>query len=484
MLRKLFITYCFLTLSSFGFANKANKWDQDFRDAYYHIYFDLALKDSDKAFRLADSLYKKITVPRDRARTLMLMASIEGKRYKPISALKYVDKALKLAKQNGNNDVLVWGYYYKGSMYRSFGFYKRGNAMLHKAEDLSLEIQDEYLKDEFGTILLKGKAEMAMANHNFKKAGKILLKGISKFEKWAAVKTDAAAILGRLYQILGHCYYARNDLNAAFKTYHTADNLLNKWHTKNTLYTGRVYHKIGDIYLKRNKLDSTKKYLLKSLAIAEAGNSSRFRKKVYQSLKNYYEKDTDLDHFKIYVKKEDSIAKIIERDNKSMISAMDEYPFKDEEKEEANKGVVGAKGTAIIIISSLSLLILAIYFFVKNREKRKKIEDSSKENAGLKQRLNVTFNEVVGLAKNNDPSFLGKFKQVYPDLYGKITNLEVKLTDSEITLCAMIWLKFSTKEIAQFTFVQHKTVQIKKYRLRKKLSLPKGEDLYKWMIEL
>lgn len=486
MFHRLFIAFFSFFLSTSIFANELTSKDKKFDEIYYYIHFNLALKNSDKAFRLADSLRQHIKVPRERARMLMLMASIEGKRYKPISALKYADKALRLAEKNKSNDMLVWAYYYKGSMYRSLGFYNRGKTMLQKAEDLSLKIQEDYRKEVFHTTLLKGKAEMAIANYEFRKAEKMLLEGISNIEKWSSFKPDTPIFLGRLYQILGHCYYGLNDLKNAIKTYHIADNLLNKWYTKNTIYTGRIYLGLGNIYLKKNKPDSTKKYLLKSLTIAEAGNNSRFRKKVYGSLKEYYKKNNDSNHFEIYVKKEDSIEDIIQRHNTSRISAMDEYPFTDDKKGETRKDTAKSMKIKIISIFLLCLIILSTYFFVKNREKRKKIENSSteKENEGLKQRLNVTFDEVLDLAKNNDPSFPGKFKQVYPDLYGKLIDLDIALTDSEIILCAMIWLKFTTKEIAQFTFVQHKTVQIKKYRLRKKLFLPKGTDLYKWMHNL
>lgn len=42
----------------------------------------------------------------------------------------------------------------------------------------------------------------------------------------------------------------------------------------------------------------------------------------------------------------------------------------------------------------------------------------------------------------------------------------------------MIWLGFSSKEIAQYTFVEHRSVQNKKNRLRKKLNISSDVDLY------
>jgi DNA-binding CsgD family transcriptional regulator len=42
----------------------------------------------------------------------------------------------------------------------------------------------------------------------------------------------------------------------------------------------------------------------------------------------------------------------------------------------------------------------------------------------------------------------------------------------------MLKLHFSSKEIADYTFVQHRSVQQKKYRIRKRLNIPGEEDIY------
>ncbi|MEF9478878.1 hypothetical protein OWR28_15180 [Chryseobacterium sp. 1B4] len=42
----------------------------------------------------------------------------------------------------------------------------------------------------------------------------------------------------------------------------------------------------------------------------------------------------------------------------------------------------------------------------------------------------------------------------------------------------MLKLHFTSKEIASYTLVQHRSVQQKKYRIRKKLNIPKETDIY------
>ncbi|KAA2224933.1 helix-turn-helix transcriptional regulator [Chryseobacterium sediminis] len=55
---------------------------------------------------------------------------------------------------------------------------------------------------------------------------------------------------------------------------------------------------------------------------------------------------------------------------------------------------------------------------------------------------------------------------------------------SEIRFCAYIYLNFSTKEIAEYTFTSVRTVQTKKYNVRKKLTIPSDMDIYIWFSKL
>jgi len=48
----------------------------------------------------------------------------------------------------------------------------------------------------------------------------------------------------------------------------------------------------------------------------------------------------------------------------------------------------------------------------------------------------------------------------------------------------MAFLNFSTKNIAEYTYVTIRTVQIRKNRLRKKFEIPSDEDFNNWMREL
>ncbi|MDF0717309.1 LuxR C-terminal-related transcriptional regulator [Muricauda sp. 334s03] len=143
--------------------------------------------------------------------------------------------------------------------------------------------------------------------------------------------------------------------------------------------------------------------------------------------------------------------------------------------------------TGIVV---LLVLIYLLYRYFDKKRKQKLIEKDlairlkEQESNALRERLNDAFNEIVALASENSPFFLARFQEVYPEVFQKLLKINPNLVNTELKLCAMIWFNFSSKEIARFTFVQPKTVQVKKYRLRKKLGIPKSEDLYHWMSSL
>lgn len=102
-----------------------------------------------------------------------------------------------------------------------------------------------------------------------------------------------------------------------------------------------------------------------------------------------------------------------------------------------------------------------------------------KETEELKTSVhNKLLQEVIELAKKNDSSFLMKFKELYPDFINSLLIINPDLENSELAFCAMLKLGFSSKEIADYTFVQHRSVQQKKYRIRKRLGIPGEEDIY------
>ncbi|MDR3008260.1 MAG: hypothetical protein LBV59_10025 [Sphingobacterium sp.] len=91
------------------------------------------------------------------------------------------------------------------------------------------------------------------------------------------------------------------------------------------------------------------------------------------------------------------------------------------------------------------------------------------------------FNNLIALAKNNDAEFLALFNEIYPEFVASLKTINPKIRSSELEFCALTFLNFSTKHIAQYTFVTVRAVQIRKNRLRKKLNIASDIDFNNWM---
>lgn len=146
----------------------------------------------------------------------------------------------------------------------------------------------------------------------------------------------------------------------------------------------------------------------------------------------------------------------------------------------------------IIMISVILLVIAGISIARIKKKKSKFIEQKEQEIRWQEQQINALHDtrldkiqeEAMLLAKENSPEFLSKFKEAYPGFYQSILHIEPNLKNSELIFCAYLKLNFGTKEIATYTFVTPRAIQIRKNRLRKKLNIPSDNDIYQWMDDL
>ena len=96
-------------------------------------------------------------------------------------------------------------------------------------------------------------------------------------------------------------------------------------------------------------------------------------------------------------------------------------------KKEKNINQKFSNTKKIYIAFSILALLIVIFFGIriyKNKKENKKVielmEQKEVENLELQQKLNKSFDEVVQLAKENNPEFLTRFKEVYPEFYRKL----------------------------------------------------------------
>ena len=80
------------------------------------------------------------------------------------------------------------------------------------------------------------------------------------------------------------------------------------------------------------------------------------------------------------------------------------------------------------------------------------------------------FKEAFDSADNN---FLKKVKESHP-----------VLTPNDLRLCAYLRLNLSSKEIAPLLNISVRSIEIKRYRLRKKMNLPHEMGLVEYLLAI
>ncbi|GGF40135.1 helix-turn-helix transcriptional regulator [Echinicola rosea] len=84
--------------------------------------------------------------------------------------------------------------------------------------------------------------------------------------------------------------------------------------------------------------------------------------------------------------------------------------------------------------------------------------------------------------EKGDLHFLSEFNGIFPNFISKVKSASSKLNAMDIKFCVLLKMGFSTKEIASVTKSTIRAVQSRKYRIRKRLGVPKDEDLNLFMV--
>ncbi len=90
----------------------------------------------------------------------------------------------------------------------------------------------------------------------------------------------------------------------------------------------------------------------------------------------------------------------------------------------------------------------------------------------------------INYGENIWQEFEMRFENVYESFYQTLNQLFPDLSPSEKKLCALLKLNLSSKEIAALTFQNSQSIDMARYRLRKKLKLNPNDNLIDFLMNL
>jgi len=103
-------------------------------------------------------------------------------------------------------------------------------------------------------------------------------------------------------------------------------------------------------------------------------------------------------------------------------------------------------------------------------EKRNEIKDEKLKKLEVEIRQRMSFSDKV-------EDFNIRIEKMHKDFMGRLAQLYPDLSSNEIRLAVLIRLGIASKEIATLLNISPKSVEINRYRLRKKLGLDRGANL-------
>ncbi len=131
-------------------------------------------------------------------------------------------------------------------------------------------------------------------------------------------------------------------------------------------------------------------------------------------------------------------------------------------------------------------LAISTMSLIKKNEFLNSIKDElnkeKERSAGVKRVIRIIDKNI----NNNDDwkFFEEAFNNADKDFLKKIKEKHPSLTPNDLRLCAYLRLNLSSKEIAPLFNISLKSVEVKRYRLRKKMDLPREESLTNYILEI
>ena len=409
---------------------------------------------------------------------------------------------------------------------QTLGFYNRAKVRLE-------QIKNESKRLQFKLNILNNTAGVFLKKEEFNKALKYY-----ELAQELNVKAKDEKLEASLLNNMGICYLENQEYVTSIFVLSKALEIRKKLDDQRGI--AQCYNNLGKAYGLQKKYKESKYYLEEALKIGHnVGNTesvlySLFSlKRLYQELNDYENAFKTLDEYTILNKKvynEESVKKMAQLELNYKLDKQKTIYSENLKRQEAEK-----KRTKLIYYSIGSclflFLILAILWIYLQKTKIKNInllkeklqlehknisleKDFLKDELEFKNReitakimylfkknelINSIAERLVELKKKAIPEnkkeihemivemrlkkddeiwteFETYFTKVNPDFYTKLNELCPNLTPNEKKLCAFLRLKMTTKEIATITYQSTNSINVSRFRLRKKLNI-KGEDI-------
>ena len=442
------------------------------------------------------------------------LLNVAGPAYRKVGdfnkLLSTYQKILVAAKQNQYAKGIRYSYYYLGNVYRILSRHKQSILYLDTCMNLNKGLGDFQLESQVFAEFAQNYIELSY----FYKTIQYCNKGL---QSAANIKEDSlrVPVSAYLYGVLSNAYERIKKPDSSFVVSKAAYRLKRTpffaLKVAKLFLSYTVHIDSARIYLdEANRLWNTGKYPIhqKSLLLRIEGLYA-FNTDSYEEAIENYKKSIEISHRLENITEEKATYRLLYEvyqtvgDEKGKREALEQYVLLNERVEaemkisremqvdkwleEQQQNSSNRLRKSYLIILLLIVVASGLFFYLRHRTRlRLKVKDSQLEvhklqHESLLKKVNESFDELLVMAKDNHAQFWTRFQEIYPLFAQRLLHVNPKLKSSELTFCAYIYLGFTTKEIAEYTFKAIKTIEGNRYNIRKRLSLSPDIDLAVWI---
>lgn len=274
------------------------------------------------------------------------------------------------------------------------------------------------------------------------------------------------------YSNLAAVYNDINQLDSA-KYYTQLSQAYNENFNRIDIYINNFWV-LGNVAMKEENYQEALRYF-KEAEKPEGYKNHLNVEDLYDNIILSYKKLLKKDSARIYEAKKDSLMlRITQNQNKSLHKLL-----KEKEEFSSHKFVY-------VFIFAIVVLTIIIYIVIRKNNLLAKQEKASQEylETFSENQAKETYSQLLKMLETGDPAYINYFNEIFPGFSAKLLRINSQIIQSEIEFCSLLKLKIPTKDIARYKFITPKTVQNKKYLIRKKLHIPKEVDIYQWFDSL
>ena len=481
-------------------------------------------------FRDTDSLFSY-------TRNTMRLGNINLAQNNHIEALKLYQECLTISKENEFKTLIPHLYNNIGLVYEQIEDFEDAKDNFKNAYNLFIENNDE--ANSVYPLYNIALIESTIGNDEDAINGYLNLTSYHlKTENWVS--------LASVYNSISEIYLKNEDYKRAQEYLDMALNAMeDKSDSFNSgpssFYIADIYTNAAELYFKEGKNDLAKKYAYRGIKVSidnsYKGNVFKSAKILAEIYDNSRQIDSSLYYHKVYIdyneqyQDEDDIkllTKLKMQNEFDEILKQNEIERIYQEVSYKNRELkfIGISGFALL----LAVILILLYINQRNRNAKLKLKEENLllEQKKLNQDLDYKKKELVSnmmylMEKNEFITTISKklielkpdakkdntdliqqiineirlnsstqmweefeirFKEVHKDFYNELHKAHPDLTLNEVKICAFLRLNMSTKEISAITHQSVKSINMARFRLRKKLDIDRDENLISYLKSL